>query len=374
MEIHKGKGRVTYRERIWINRKRVNSPYFERKSDARKWLADQKSKKYELELHGDSLKLKEQKTFKDFAEDWIISKEAGGLALGTLGNYKASLKNHIYPAFAEKDLKHIKKSEIEKLQNDLRKTHNGKGTNSIMVVIKSILKDAHRDGYLVKNPAEYIPKLKENPPHEVYWTKAEIDQFLRGNFQNPLFPFFLIAVNTGMRRGELCGLCWDRVDFSLNQITITRTRDREEFKETTKTNLKRIVPMNQMVKTTLLTLFKNRSESNFVFTKQNGEPIGVQHVYRDFMNGQKKAGLQRRIRFHDLRHTFASQFIMNGGNVFDLQKILGHTDIKMTMRYAHYSTEHLQNAMNKFELGMISDESTLNRPQNKNFVQKVVNY
>lgn len=352
----------------------MNSPYFERKSDARKWLADQKSKKYELELYGDSLKLKEQKTFKDFAEDWIISKEAGGLALGTLGNYKASLKNHIYPVFAEKGLKHIKKSEIEKLQNDLRKNHNGKGTNSIMVVIKSILKDAHRDGYLVKNPAEYIPKLKENPPHEVYWTKAEIDQFLRGNLQNPLFPFFIIAVNTGMRRGELCGLCWDRIDFSLNQITITRTRDREEFKETTKTNLKRIVPMNQIVKTTLLTLFKNRAASNFVFTKLNGDPIGVQHVYRDFMNGQKKSGLQRRIRFHDLRHTFASQFIMNGGNVFDLQKILGHTDIKMTMRYAHYSTEHLQNAMNNFELGMVSDESALNRPQNNNHLQKLVNY
>ena len=78
-------------------------------------------------------------------------------------------------------------------------------------------------------------------------------------------------------------------------------------------------------------------------------------IYRDFDKAQKKAGIQTRLRFHDLRHTFASQFMMNGGNVFDLQKLLGHTDIKMTMRYAHYSPEHLQSAMKGFELGHLSE-------------------
>jgi site-specific recombinase XerD len=69
------------------------------------------------------------------------------------------------------------------------------------------------------------------------------------------------------------------------------------------------------------------------------------HIYRRFHKAQAKAGLTNRIRFHDLRHSFASNFMMNGGNVFDLQKILGHTDIKMTMRYAHFTPDHLQTSI-----------------------------
>ena len=70
------------------------------------------------------------------------------------------------------------------------------------------------------------------------------------------------------------------------------------------------------------------------------------HLYRDFAKAQKKSGLERKIRFHDMRHTFASQFMMSGGSLYDLQKILGHTKIEMTMRYAHLSADHLASAIN----------------------------
>lgn len=70
-------------------------------------------------------------------------------------------------------------------------------------------------------------------------------------------------------------------------------------------------------------------------------------------------GITNKIRFHDLRHSFASNYMMNGGNVFDLQKILGHTDIKMTMRYAHFTPEHLQGSI-KF-MNML-DESNMSVP------------
>ena len=109
--------------------------------------------------------------------------------------------------------------------------------------------------------------------------------------------------------------------------------------------------MNEVTRFTLLELFKKRCSSPFVFVDTDDQPIEIHHVYRTFGLCQKKALLGRRIRFHDLRHTFATQFIMNGGSVFDLQKILGHTIINMTMRYAHYSQEHLQKAMSNFNLG-----------------------
>ena len=76
----------------------------------------------------------------------------------------------------------------------------------------------------------------------------------------------------------------------------------------------------------------------------NGSPIEMQHLYRDFAKFQKKSGNLKQIRFHDLRHTFASHFMMNGGNLYDLQKVLGHSEYEMTQIYAHLSPEHLAKA------------------------------
>jgi integrase len=236
--------------------------------------------------------------------------------------------------------------------NHLKKNgHNAKGTNTIVGVLKSIMIESRKTGHILVNPLEFLSKIKPDPQLEVYWTMAEINQFLLANNFNYLYPLYLLAVNTGMRKGELAGLCWDRVDFHLNQITVSRTRDRYELKETTKTSLKRIIPMNAVVRNMLLGLMKKQMNPKFVFTEPDGGPVEVHHVYRRFHQAQKRAGLNYLIRFHDLRHTFASQFVMHNGNIFDLQKILGHTKIDMTMRYSHYSPDHLQKAMNVVSFG-----------------------
>lgn len=357
MEVLKRKSGLRYREMIWIDGKQFKSPIFRRKTDCQKWLADQRSKKVETILHGNILKLKEKMPFKEFSERWLLGKKAIGLSRSTIENYESYLLNHIFPFFGDLELKRIEKNDVDKFQAKLNQSHKPKGTNLIMTVLKAIFIEALNEGYILRNPAQGVKKISEDVTCEAYWTKSEIDQFLRGNIANPLYPLFLIALNTGMRKGELAGLKWDRVDFSLNQITVTRTRDKEMLKERTKTKLKRFVPMNQLVRATLLQLFQQRQGSEYIFIREDSSPIEVHHIYRDFAKAQRIAKIANKIRFHDLRHTFASQFMMNNGNVFDLQKILGHTDIKMTMRYAHFSPEHLQKAMQGFELGQL-DEPT----------------
>lgn len=110
--------------------------------------------------------------------------------------------------------------------------------------------------------------------------------------------------------------------------------------------LKRIqVIMTQEVKLLLLSLFKNNKGNQYVFTETDGSEVKYAHVYRRFCKAQGRAGVTNKICFHALRHTFASNYMMNGGNVFDLQKLLGHTDIKMTMRYAHFTPDHLQGSV-----------------------------
>ena len=160
-----------------------------------------------------------------------------------------------------------------------------------------------------------------------------------------------------MRLAELCGLCWDRIDFRMNQISVTRTRDKTGIKDSTKTKIKRIIPMTPEVRAMLLATFHKQLNGKYVFVEKNGEEVKYAHVYRRFHKAQDKAEVLQKIRFHDLRHTFASNYMMNGGNVFDLQKLLGHTKIDMTMRYAHFSPNHLQSSL-RF-MNMIEEECSV---------------
>jgi site-specific recombinase XerD len=90
---------------------------------------------------------------------------------------------------------------------------------------------------------------------------------------------------------------------------------------------------------------RNQSSPKFVFADQDGNSLKVDHYSgREFRTALNRAGLNR-IRFHDLRHTYASNFMMNGGNLYDLQKILGHTKSDTTNIYAHLSPAHLSNAV-----------------------------
>lgn len=360
MEIIKNKkGQIKYREMLWINGMLFKSPRFHRKTDAIQWKANQLSKKSSVLLHGDT-KFLEKITLAEFSKRWLATKVSQNVAKSTYKNYESNIRTIFLPYFKSKALQVITKTEIESLQTELLKKHNPKGVNTIVINLKSIFKEAMKEGYIIKSPCEFVKSVKTDARPEVFWTKSEIDQFLKSAYGDPLYELYLTAMNTGMRRGELSGLCWDRVDFSANSISVTRTRDRNELKERTKTNLIRVIPMNDLVRMTLLNLFKNRTDSSFVFMDQRKQPINPHHLYRSFERAQNHAGLTRKIRFHDLRHTFASQYIINGGSIYDLQKFLGHTDIAMTTRYAHHSMDYLQSAMKGFCLGSVQNEKNEN--------------
>jgi integrase len=217
------------------------------------------------------------------------------------------------------------------------------GVTDILVVLKQILRDAHRRGLIAVNPLQFLKNIPTARQPAVYWTETEINRFLIAAQKHPLYELFVVALNTGMRRGELAGLCWDRVDFLGGQLIISRTRGRYGLQQSTKTKVSRYIPMNDVVRACLQRCRVKADSSEFVFTDE-GNPFDVNHIYRVFGQLQKQASIKP-IRFHDLRHTFASQFMMKGGRPYDLQSILGHTSFQMTQRYAHLSQEHLREAM-----------------------------
>jgi integrase len=140
------------------------------------------------------------------------------------------------------------------------------------------------------------------------------------------------AILTGMRRGEILSLKWDQI------------RGGFIYLEKTKTNESRQIPVSDALEA----LFKDirqkdglRYEHVFTF---RGKPI-ERDLHVGFNAAVKRAGLVG-FRFHDLRHTFASQMVLNGGSLKAVQEILGHKSMTMTLRYAHLTGESKRKAVN----------------------------
>jgi hypothetical protein len=192
-------------------------------------------------------------------------------------------------------------------------------------------------GHVYKDPTQYIKKPRIQEEEMDFLNPDEIQIFLK-NAELDYYALFLTAVMTGMRRGELLGLKWEDIDWNSSQIVVKRALYRGKFvTPKSKYSCRRIV-MTPMLKTALdqHKIFVARSEENLVFCTDNGLPLDPDNlVKRHFQPALDRAGL-RRIRFHDLRHTYASLLISMGENVKYVQHQLGHNSAKTTLdRYGH---------------------------------------
>ena len=316
---------------------------FPNKTLAKEW--ERRKLRERIEQEATGVVIQESLKFSDFSESWLAEKVNVRNSNSTKVNYERVVRIHLKPIFGNLKLKDIQVDHANTLVAKLTgQGYAPKGINVILGVLLTLLNDAVQWRKLARNPLYRFKPVKEPETHFEYWTEAEIQHFLRGSASDPLHDLYVLALNTGMRRGEICGLKWDRVDFINGHIIVNRTLDRFGLSDTTKSGKKRVVPINPVVRKSLERLYKSR-RSEFVFAEENGDPLDAHHLYRIFERSQKNAGFTKIIRFHDLRHTFASHFMMNGGNSYDLQKILGHATHEMTQRYAHLSPAHLAKAM-----------------------------
>ena len=183
------------------------------------------------------------------------------------------------------------------------------------------------------------------------------------NTNDPFYFLYVLALNTGLRRGELLGLCWDKVNLAEGRIEISRIRDRYGLKDTTKTGLIRHLPLNNTAQNTLETLYKNKHHQRFVFAYENGTLIDMTHFStRHFPKAIKRSGVPK-IRFHDLRTTYASNFVMAGGDIFALSKLLGHTSVEMTAKkYAALHPTFMKEVVHTIELDGRQKTNNFPRP------------
>jgi len=183
------------------------------------------------------------------------------------------------------------------------------------------------------NPLAKVRQGRE-PQHRLrFLTKQEISQLLAACSPR-IFPIVACALLTGMRRGEILGLTWETVDLTQDVIYLVET----------KSGKPRELPISPKLAVILRQLRGNRTAGKLFEITQD-----VLHT--DFQATLARAGI-REFRFHDLRHTFASHFVMRTNDLPSLQKLLGHHSPAMTQRYAHLSKGHLQVGMLTFDAGM----------------------
>jgi len=249
--------------------------------------------------------------------------------------------------FGNLPMKELNQQKVEKfLAERMEEKHLSPATrNRHLAHLSSLFNRGKEWGLITDNPAQGIKPLRENGARTRFLDKEEIQLLLEAATEE-FRPILLTALHTGMRRGEIIELRWPDVDFRNRIITI----------QDSKSGKKRMIPINDILNETLNVL-PSRFKKGYVFPS----PVRPKQPWRDFRGQFKKAVGQaeiRNLRFHDLRHTFASHLVMNGVDVMTVKELLGHASLTMTLRYTHLAPDHRMRAIKTLDSAYQTDTKT----------------
>jgi site-specific recombinase XerD len=279
--------------------------------------------------------------FEDFAKDFVNIYSKKKRRPKTTQSHENSIE-HIKAHFGKVTLSDITSEMIDRYIDartgetcfNSKKKISAASINRELACIKTMFKMAVRWGRMKYNPATGIEKLEEAPFEYRILNDAEIAGLI-AKANDELKRLLIVALNTGMRKSEILSLKWSDIKFEGGYITVRA--------ENSKSKKGRNVPMNAAV----LEVFRKipkRSRIYVFFNKETGKH--VKDFRTSFLRACRKAEIKK-MRIHDLRHTAASKMIEGGIDIVTVSKILGHSDIKITMRYCHPTPENMQKAVDK---------------------------
>jgi len=236
--------------------------------------------------------------------------------------------------FKNVDLRNLTPFDIERFRASRIKKGNSKSTvNRYVQLVGKMLSLAKEEGYLEQNPARKVKSFSEKDTQkERILTEAEEEKLMENCSPN-LKPIIVTALNTGMRRAEILGLTWSQIDFEVRSIRI----------EKTKSGRIRHIPINDGLFKQFLKLKSDNGQSPFVFLNPETKRPFLD-MKTPFKRACKISGIEG-MRFHDLRHTFATRLVANGIDVETVRDLLGHHSILVTQRYVHSSDERKRKAV-----------------------------
>ena len=291
----------------------------------------------------------------EWLQRWIdvYVKNSKKKRLRTIETYESVVRRHLIPAFDKIPLQQLSAGHIQHYYNTSELASSTLEQHH--AILHQALKVATINERLLNvNPAEMVvekPVAEKNFDMQV-WDEEGVRRFLTvaRDAGTEVEAFYTLAIETGMRKGELCGLMWDDVDINARRISVRRTLLKagpEPVLGVPKTGRGRAITISPQTASLLrkhqlrqkelkLSLGGAYKDRDFVFAKENGDPIQINNFgQRSFANLIESAGVKK-IRFHDLRHTCATLLLAKGINPKIVQERLGHSDISMTLnRYSH---------------------------------------
>jgi integrase len=293
--------------------------------------------------------------FKQVAKDWIEHKKPN-LRHSTWSVYEGHTRNH-FDDFNPIKINRISTAKVEKW---ISARHN-EGMNlatikKILLTFGQIMAYAVRHGYVDYNPVRDAERPRGNGESEEskirVLTPPEINSFLESEKDMKYRTLFTLAIFSGARQGELLGLKWSDLKWGNNQIHIQRTFNNDNWYDvkTAASNRKIDIGPSMIAKLKEWKLACPPNDHDLVFPNKAGNPINHNNlIQRHFYPVLEKAGLPR-IRFHDLRHTYASLLIEQGENIKYIQSQLGHSSPSVTLNvYAHLMKSSNRKAAIKLE-------------------------
>lgn len=196
--------------------------------------------------------------------------------------------------------------------------------------------------YISENPFNKIKTPKVTKSFPVYLSEAELIQITNKTEDQLLKNIFTTAFFTGMRLNEILNMKWDWINFSQDIITV---KNSDDFK--TKSKRERIIPIHQKVKSILLNYFLlgNQPKNDLIFYRKKNIKLNGEFISKQFKESVRAAALNDDIHFHNLRHSFASNLVQRGVNLYVVKELLGHENIKTTQIYSHLTQSSLSNAV-----------------------------
>ena len=284
--------------------------------------------------------------FTEAAEEYLrFAEQDRGCKPSTIRGYRSQLNAHLLPTFGTMRIEDITEREIERWRAGMagsrsaRPVLSNKTKNHQLVLLHAIFRRAVKVYGLPRNPLANVDRYRVRASGDIeVFSPEEIWALVRAAASEIDGTIFLTAAFTGLRRGELLGLLWRDVDFDASTIRVRASYAAGKL-TTPKSGKVRAVPMAPDVASALARIGQRdrfTGEDEFVFAGEGGLPLDGDALSSRYVRALQAAGL-RRLRFHDLRHTFGTRMIREA-DIRRVQEWMGHADIQTTMKYLHYES------------------------------------
>ncbi|MCB5952932.1 site-specific integrase [Enterococcus sp. BWT-B8] len=299
-------------------------------------------------------------TFTDWGNFWLREIKGKLIKVSTYTSYQNKFHVHLFPLLGKYKLEKITIYHISDLIGHLTKRLASSSVQLIFHLLKDCLETAKQKKYIAVNPCDNVilPAI-QNKKVEAFSMEIQKQMIQISQKETKYLPV-LLALESGLRIGEICGLKWADIDFTSSVLHVRRTVQRvssqdkhkktELIEGTPKTTKGfRTIPLTCTLRNTLLDIKKrNSSFSEYVVTTGKNKQVEPRTINYRFVQLKRQLGIEQGT-FHALRHSFATRCITLGGNVAAVSAMLGHSSIKMTLdTYTSSFLEDQRSIVEKF--------------------------